>query len=175
MEPFTVEDIYRAVNTVAPNLIRVESDEVTYNLHIMLRFDLERAMIRGDLEPKDLPGAWNERIKQDLGLEVPEDRLGCLQDIHWAMGAVGYFPTYTLGNLYAALLWETASQAIPDLDRLTARGEFETLLNWLRVNIHTHGRRYSAAELRRRITGRELSHEPLTGYLQRKLRTVYGL
>ena len=142
VEQFTDEDFYRAVNTVRPNLIRVESDEATYNLHIMLRFDLERAMIRGDLAVADLPGAWNDRIKSDLGLDVPDAARGCLQDVHWSMGSVGYFPTYTIGNLYSAQLWDAVVVAIPDLNRQMRRGEFAALLGWLRDNVHVHGRRF---------------------------------
>ena len=144
----TDEDFYRAVNIVRPNLIRVESDEATYNLHIMLRFDLERAMIRGDLAVADLPGAWNDRIKSDLGLDVPDDARGCLQDVHWSMGSVGYFPTYTLGNLYSAQLWDAVVVAIPDVDQRMQRGEFVALLGWLRDNVHAHGRPLSGPRAR---------------------------
>lgn len=170
-----VETVFRAMNTVEPNLIRIESDEATYNLHIMLRFDLERALLSGDLSVADLPGAWNERVRADLGLEVPDDRRGCLQDIHWSMGAIGYFPTYTLGNLYAAQLWETIREAIPDLDARMRRGDFAALLEWLRENVHRHGRRYPAPALCERITGRPLSHEPLLSNLRTKLAPIYGL
>jgi len=174
LAPYEVDDLHCAVNSVRPNLIRVESDEVTYNLHIMLRFDLERAMIRGDLAPKDLPAAWNERIKSDLGLDVPDDRRGCLQDVHWSMGSIGYFPTYTLGNLYAAQLWEAAREAMPNLDGRIERGEFGKLLGWLRKEIHAHGRRFTADELCRRVTGRALDPQPLVGYLKTKLTAIHG-
>ena len=171
----TDEDFYRAVNIVRPNLIRVESDEATYNLHIMLRFDLERAMIRGDLAVADLPGAWNDRIKSDLGLDVPDDARGCLQDVHWSMGSVGYFPTYTLGNLYSAQLWDAVVVAIPDVDQQVQRGEFVALLGWLRDNVHAHGRRFPARELARRVTGHPLGSTSLLRYLDAKLRPLYGL
>ncbi|HEX6040672.1 carboxypeptidase M32 [Longimicrobium sp.] len=170
-----VDTVFRGLNTVEPNLIRIESDEATYNLHIMLRYDLERAMLKGDLSVADLPGAWNERMRNDLGLEVPDDRRGVLQDIHWSMGAIGYFPTYTLGNLYAAQLWDALTAALPELDSQLSRGELGGLLGWLRANVHTHGRRYTAPELCERATGRPLSHEPLLRYLEGKLRPVYGL
>ncbi|MEX0912857.1 MAG: carboxypeptidase M32, partial [Gemmatimonadota bacterium] len=127
-----LDEVYGAMNLVEPNLIRVESDEATYNLHIMLRFDLERAMLAGDLAVRELPSAWNERIEADLGVEVPDDRRGCLQDVHWSMSAIGYFPTYTLGNLYAAQLWSEIGRAIPTLDEDLRRGEFSELLTWLR-------------------------------------------
>jgi carboxypeptidase Taq len=163
------------MNRVSPSLIRVEADETTYNLHVMLRFDLERALVRGDLAVADLPGAWNERVKRDLGQEVPDDRRGCLQDIHWSMGAIGYFPTYTLGTLYAAQLWTAIERAIPDLEASMRRGEFGALLRWLRENIHAHGRRYRAQELCVRLTGKPLSHEPMLRYLEAKLRPIYGI
>jgi carboxypeptidase Taq len=171
----TVDEVYAAVNRVEPNLIRVDSDEATYNLHIMLRFDLERALLRGDLPVRDLPEAWNARIRADLGLTVPDDRRGCLQDIHWSMGAIGYFPTYTLGNLYAAQFWDAAERELGDLRPRVRRGEFEPLRHWLRRNIHVHGRRYTAAELCERVTGAPLSAEHFLGYLDAKLRPLYGL
>ena len=170
-----LDEVHGAMNLVRPGLIRVEADEVSYNLHVMLRFDLERAMVRGDLAVADLPGAWNERIRADLGLEVPDDRRGCLQDIHWSMGSIGYFPTYTLGNLHAAQMWEAIRVALPGLDADIAAGRFGGLLGWLRENVHAHGRRYRAPELCRRITGRELSPEPLVRALRAKLGPLYGL
>jgi len=175
LEPFSADQFYASVNRVKPSLIRVEADETTYNLHVMLRFDVERALIRGDLSVLDLPAFWNERIRKDLGQEVPDDRRGCLQDIHWSGGAIGYFPTYTLGTLYAAQFWEAIREAIPDLDTRMARGEFATLLAWLRENIHAHGRRWRAGELCLRVTGKPLSHEPMMRHLAAKLRPLYGV
>ncbi len=175
LEPFSVDQFYASVNRVKPSLIRVEADETTYNLHVMLRFDLERALVRGDLAVADLPAAWNERIKRDLGLDVPDDRRGCLQDIHWSSGAIGYFPTYTLGTLYAAQFWEAIRKALPDIENQMARGEFGALLLWLQENIHAHGRRWRAKELCVRLTGRELSHAPMMRYLEAKLRPIYGI
>jgi len=173
LDRYSPEDLYRAVNVVRPGLIRVESDEATYNLHVMLRFDLERALVRGDLAVHDLPGAWNDRVRRDLGLEVPDDARGCLQDIHWSMGAIGYFPTYTLGTLYAAQLWEAIGKAIPDVEAEIARGEFAPLLGWLRVHVHAHGRRYPASELCERLTGAALGHAPLLRHLRSKLGSIY--
>ncbi len=170
-----LDEVYGAMNLVAPGLIRVDSDEATYNLHIMMRFDLERAMLEGDLAVADLPGAWNERVRADLGLEVPDDRRGCLQDVHWSMGAIGYFPTYTLGNLYAAQFWARVRQDLPDLEEGLARGEFGELLGWLRREIHEHGRRYTAPELCEKVTGRSLTAAPFLEYLEGKLRPVYGI
>jgi carboxypeptidase Taq len=171
----TVEEIYGYLNRVEPGLTRVEADEATYNLHVMLRFDLERAMLRGDLPVRDVPGAWRERMRQDLGVGVPDDRSGALQDIHWSMGALGYFPTYTLGNVYAAQLWETIREQLPELDGQLARGEFAPLLEWLRENVHRHGRRFRAPELVERVTGRPPSPEPLLRYLRGKLEPLYGI
>lgn len=172
---FTPKDLFTAVNTVTPSLIRVEADEGTYNMHVMVRFELERAMLRGDLKPKDLPGEWNKRYKAYLGLDVPDNTRGCLQDVHWSFGLVGYFPTYTLGNLYAAQFWETINTAIPGLDAKIAKGEFAPLLAWLRTNIHAHGRRYRAGELCERVTGQSLSPEPLMRHLRSRASRVYGV
>lgn len=169
------ETVFRVANIVQPHFIRVESDEVTYNLHIMLRFDLERAMVEGDLLPKDLPGVWNDRMKKDLGLTVKEDRLGCLQDIHWSMGAVGYFATYSLGNIYAAQLWEAMGAAIPDREAQISRGQFGAILKWLRENVHVYGRQYAPEDLCERATGSRLSSEPLMRHLEAKVQAVYAV
>ncbi|MCH2144958.1 MAG: carboxypeptidase M32 [Phycisphaerales bacterium] len=169
------EDFYGGANIVRPGFIRVEADEATYNLHIMIRFELERAIIGGDLAVADIPGEWNRMYKDYLGLDVPEDRVGCLQDVHWSMGAMGYFPTYTLGNLYCAQFFNTACEQIPGLEDGFSRGEFAPLLDWLRENIHRHGRRYSASELCLKVTGRPLSSDPLVDYLENKLRPLYGI
>jgi carboxypeptidase Taq len=164
-----------AVNDVRPSFIRVESDEATYNLHIMLRFDLEQALLVGDLSTSDLPGAWNEKMRQYLGITPPDDARGCLQDIHWSGGAIGYFPTYTLGNLYAAQFFEQARKDLGDLDGQLSRGEFTPLLEWLREKIHRHGKRYTAGELVRRVTGSQLSGKPLMEHLTRKAAELYGV
>lgn len=171
----TVDQLYAAVNTATPSYIRVEADEATYNLHIMLRFGLERELIAGDLKVKDLPGEWNRRFKSYLGIDVPDDRRGCLQDVHWSFGLVGYFPTYTLGNLYAAQLWEKINKDLRDLPRQIAKGEFGNLKGWLNKNIHAPGRQYRAAELCEKVTGKPLSADPLLRHLEGKLRPIYGL
>lgn len=170
-----VDEAHAFLNTVRPGLVRVEADEATYNLHIMLRFDVERGLLGGDLPVRDVPGVWNERVRRDLGIEVPDDRRGCLQDIHWSMGAIAYFPTYTLGNLYAAQLWEAIHDALPGLDDRMREGDFTPLLGWLRENVHRHGRLHTAPEICRRATGRPLSPEPLLRYLEGKLRPLYGI
>ena len=170
----TPDAIFRAINAVKPWFIRVESDEVTYNLHIMLRFDIERALISGDLKVKDLPGEWNRRMKADLGLDIKEDRLGCLQDIHWSMASIGYFATYTLGNLYAAQLWEAMATDVKDREAKIARGEFTEIIAWLRDRIHRHGRTYSPAQLCERATGKPLDSGALKRHLEAKVKSIYG-
>lgn len=174
MEGVTEEAWVAAINSVQPSLIRVEADEVTYNLHILLRFELEEAMLRGELLPADLPGAWNERMEKYLGITPPDDARGCLQDIHWSGGGIGYFPTYTLGNLYSAQLFEGARRDLGNLDEQIARGEFAPLLGWLREHIHRHGKRYAPRELVRRATGSEPTSEPLLRHLRAKVEAVYG-
>jgi carboxypeptidase Taq len=175
VEGLSVEEVYGAANIVRPDFIRVEADEATYNLHIMVRFKLERAIMSGDLTPADLPGAWNETFRDHLGLEVPDDRRGCLQDIHWSSGSFGYFPTYTLGNLYAGQFFEKALDDHPDLYGQFERGEFGTLKSWLNTQIHGHGQRYRAADLCRHVTGKPLSADPLLRHLEDKLRPLYGV
>jgi len=175
LDGLTAEDLYRSVNAVRPHPIRVESDEATYNLHVLIRFDLERDLLRGDLSARDLPAAWNERMRRDLGLVIEDDSQGCLQDIHWSLGSLAYFPTYALGNLYSAQFWEALSAEIAGLDAQLARGEFGPLAAWLKKKIHVHGRRYPAEELCRRVTGRPLGHEPLMRHLRAKFTEIYEL
>jgi carboxypeptidase Taq len=175
MDRYSPDDAYRAVNTVSQSFIRVESDEATYNLHVLLRFEIERRLISGDMRVRDVPGEWNKRFKELLGVDVPDNRRGCLQDVHWSFGLVGYFPTYTLGNLYAAQFWETIHAQMPDLSAQMSRGEFLGLKSWLNKNIHCHGRRYGAEELCKRITGKPLGHDALMRHLEGKLNAVYGL
>jgi carboxypeptidase Taq len=175
LDAFGVDDLYRAVNIVTPSYIRVEADEATYNLHIMLRFEIERALLAGNLQPREVPGVWNRRFKELFGIDVPDDRRGCLQDVHWSFGLIGYFPTYTLGNLYAAQLWETILGQVSDLQRLIAHGEFLPLKEWLNSSIHAHGRRYRAGDLCKMITGTPLSADPFMRYLEGKLRPIYGV
>jgi len=158
-----------AVNAIRPSLIRTESDEATYNLHVILRFGLEQRLLWGELPVDGLPEAWNKGMKEMLGVEVPDDRRGCLQDVHWSQGAFGYFPTYTLGNLNAAALFTAARRDLGDLDGQIARGEFAPLLAWLRERIHRHGKRYPARELVRRAAGQELSIAPLLAHLKARI------
>jgi carboxypeptidase Taq len=171
----TEEQWHFAVNDIGPSLIRTEADEATYNLHVMLRFEVERALLSGDLPVSDLPTTWNAMMRDYFGITPPDDARGCLQDVHWAGGAVGYFPTYTLGNLYAAQFYEQARADIPGLEEGFTRGEFAPLLAWLRDNIHRHGKTYTAGELARRVTGQPLSSEPLLRHLRAKAQDLYGV
>jgi len=167
---------YFAINDVRLSLIRVEADEVTYNLHIALRFELELAFLSGDLNTADLPGAWNERFRTLFGLDVPDDARGCLQDIHWSFGGIGYFPTYTLGNLYAAQFMDAARRELGDsLENDFHRGDFVQLKGWLGRNVHRHGQRYRAGELCRRATNSPLSPKPFLSYLNEKFGALYGM
>ena len=168
-EAMDVDELYRSVNRVELSLIRIEADETTYNLHIALRYELELALIEGRLEVKDLPEAWDEATHRLLGLEVPDLLHGVLQDIHWGAGMIGYFPTYTLGNLMAAQLWGALSAQLTEIEADIAAGNFAALREWLRENIHRHGRKYDSRELLRRATGEELRVEPFLDYLQAKL------
>jgi carboxypeptidase Taq len=166
---------YFAINEAKPSLIRTESDEATYNLHVIVRFELEQALLSGDLPVADLPAAWNAKYREYLGIEPPSDANGVLQDVHWSAGLFGYFPTYSLGNLYASQLFEQARQDLGDLDDQFRRGEFGPLRDWLRRQVHQHGQRYSAAELVERITGQPLSHGPLMAHLNAKFGELYAL
>ena len=171
----SLDDFYFAVNDVRPSLVRVEADEATYNLHILIRFELEQALLVGDLAVADLPGAWDEKYRKYLGLTPPSDADGVLQDIHWAAGLVGYFPTYSLGNLYSSQFFVQADADLGGLDRQFAAGQFHPLADWLREKIHSTGQRFTAAELVRRVTGQPLSHRALIDHLRRKLAPLYGL
>lgn len=170
-----LDGFYRAVNRVEPSLIRVEADEVTYNLHVMLRFELERDLIAGHIPVNDLPRLWNERMDEFLGVVPDTDANGVLQDVHWSMAAFGYFPTYTLGTLMAAQLMNAVREECPDLDTKVANGDFGALLDWLRTHIHQHGRKETAPELLTRVTGRELSADPWLDYATSKFAPLYNL
>lgn len=164
----SLEDFFRAINTVKPSLIRIESDEATYSLHIILRFELEKALIEGHLKPKEIPEAWNEKMREYFGITPPQHSLGCLQDIHWSIGAIGYFPTYTLGNLYAAQFRVAFEKAFPDWEERVASGHLSFIEEWLKQHIHRYGRQYSPAELIQRLTGKPLSEEAYVHYLRHK-------
>ncbi|WP_020468599.1 carboxypeptidase M32 [Zavarzinella formosa] len=169
------ESFHLAINEVKPSFIRVEADEATYNLHIILRFELERDLLTGQLPVADLPAAWNERFRAMFGLTPPDDRLGCLQDIHWSMGGIGYFPTYTLGNLYAAQFMQRVRTDFPTLDDDFRKGNYLELKGWLNREIHRHGRTYLPGDLCERITGQSLSFMPFVEYLREKMGRMYRL
>jgi len=169
------EAFFKAVNKSYPSLIRVEADEVTYNLHIMLRFELENELLEDKLKVRDLPEAWNTRMKSYLGINVPNDREGVLQDVHWSYVSFGIFPGYTIGNLIGAQLMEKIRAAIPDLDAQIERGEFVALLRWLRKNVHVHGRKFTPNELLERATGKPLTPAPWIAYVREKYGALYGV
>ncbi len=171
----TVESFYRAANKVSPSLIRVEADEVTYGLHIMLRFEIETDMLNGVLKIEDVPEAWNARMQDFLGITPPTTKDGALQDIHWSFGSIGYFPTYQLGNLISLQLWDKINDAMPDLANQIEHGEFSALLGWLRTNLHQHARKFTSPELLKRITGGGLDPAPYLKYLKTKFGEIYGL
>ncbi|GAP10297.1 carboxypeptidase Taq. Metallo peptidase. MEROPS family M32 [Bellilinea caldifistulae] len=171
-----LEEFYRAINKVQPSFIRVEADEATYNLHIILRFEIEWQMIRGEIALKHLPEVWNNRFQEYLGLSIPNDRLGVLQDIHWSMGLIGYFPTYSLGNIVSCQIWEKVLEAIPDLYEQFERGQFLPLREWLRENFHRYGRKFTPKETLQKVTGKaEIDVEPYLRYLKTKFSEIYGL
>ena len=170
-----LDQFFAAVNHVEPSLIRVEADEVTYNLHILLRYELEVALVEGDLDTADLPAAWNERMDTYLGIRPPTDAEGVLQDVHWSFGLIGYFPTYALGNLYAAQLFDSAQQQIPDLMAEISQGSFAPLLDWMRQQVHGRGARLRAGELVEAVTGNPLQSGYLMDYLEGKFGRLYGV
>ncbi|MBK9123372.1 MAG: carboxypeptidase M32 [Chloroflexi bacterium] len=171
----SLDDFWRAVNTVERQFIRVEADEATYNLHIMLRFELECDMVSGKVAVKDLPREWNERFEAYLGVTPPNDKVGVLQDVHWSGGMIGYFPTYALGNLLSVQYFNAALKQHPNLRDEFAQGKFDTLRNWLVENIHRHGRKFTSQELTERIAGGPIDPAPYVEYLQNKYGDVYGL
>jgi carboxypeptidase Taq len=167
---------YREVNAVQPSLIRVEADEATYNLHIIVRFELEQAMLADDFPLEQLPEEWNRRIWEYLGIEVPDDTRGVLQDVHWSGGSIGYFPTYALGNLISAQIWEKVTADLPSLYGEFEQGEFGSLRDWLREHLHRHGRKFTPGETLERVVGTtQIDPEPYVRYLREKLADIYGI
>jgi carboxypeptidase Taq len=169
------EMFYKAVNAVEPSLIRVEADEATYNLHIMLRLEMEIALMEGSLKAKDAPEAWNDKFENYLGIVPPNNALGVLQDVHWSFGGFGYFPTYALGNLVSAQLWERMEQDIPEVEAHIEKADFAVILNWLRENVHIYGAKFEPQELVQKITGSKITPEPFMRYLDRKFKDIYSL
>ena len=168
-------DFYKGINKVEASFIRTQADEATYNMHIMLRLELEIALMEGSLDVKDLPEAWNARMHDYLGITPPNNKVGVLQDVHWSGGMIGYFPTYALGNLVSVQLWECIRRDIPDLDGQLEHGEFSTLLAWLRQNVHVFGSKYEPQELVQKITGSKIDPQPYVRYLQSKYGEIYQL
>ncbi|MCX5974463.1 MAG: carboxypeptidase M32 [Coprothermobacterota bacterium] len=171
----TAQEYWKAVNIVGPSAIRVEADEVTYNLHIILRFEIEVDLVEGRLAVKDLPQAWNAKMKESLSYEVKDDAEGVLQDVHWSMGYFGYFPGYALGNLLSVQFYQRAQADIPNLSEQVADGHYQVLLAWLRSNIHQHGSKYTPTELVQRVTGGEIDPKPFLAYLKEKYGQIYGI
>lgn len=169
------EMFYKAVNAVEPSLIRTESDEATYNLHIMLRLEMEIALMEGSLAVKDAREAWNEKFKAYLGIVPPDDAHGILQDVHWSFGGLGYFPTYALGNLVSVQIWERMKQDVPDIDEQLEKARFDGLLGWLREHVHIFGAKYEPQELMVKVTGSKITPEPYMGYLETKFKEIYSL
>ncbi|HUV15960.1 MAG TPA: carboxypeptidase M32 [Pelolinea sp.] len=170
-----IETFYKGVNAVEPSLIRVEADEATYNLHIMLRLEMEIALMEGSLAVKDAPEVWNEKFKEYLGIVPLNDEKGVLQDVHWSFGGFGYFPTYALGNLVSAQIWERIVTDIPDIDALVEKARFEEILAWLRENLHVFGAKFEPQELVEKVTGSKITPEPYIRYLDKKFKEIYNL
>lgn len=175
MAGVSLDQFYKGINKVEPSLIRVEADEATYNLHIMLRLELEIALVEGKVLVKDLPEIWNAKMQEYLGLTPPNDALGVLQDVHWSYGNMGYFSTYALGNLVSAQLWEVIQKDIPDLDDQIRAGEFSNLLGWLREKIHAYGRKFEPQELVEKVTGSKIDAAAYVRYLTNKFGKIYNL
>ncbi|HMB22022.1 MAG TPA: carboxypeptidase M32, partial [Anaerolineales bacterium] len=175
LDGVSLKSFYKAINKVEPSLIRVNADEATYNMHVMLRLELEIGMVEGKIAVKDLPEIWNAKMDEYLGVTPPNDAKGVLQDIHWSGGAIGYFSTYALGNLISAQWWEKIGKDIPDLDDQIRKGNFAELLAWLRKNIHQHGQKYDPQQLVEKVTGSRITPEPYVRYLKKKYGEIYGL
>ncbi len=171
----SLADFYRAINKVEPSYIRVEADEATYNLHVMLRFEVELALVENRLQVKDLPDYWNTKFNEYFGITPPDNSRGVLQDVHWSAGYIGYFPTYSIGNVISVQLWETVRKDIPNLDELIEKAEFQPLLGWLVENVHRHGAKYECQELVQRVTGSKIDPKPYLGYLETKYKDIYGI
>lgn len=173
LNDITLDQFYRGINRSEPSLIRVEADEVTYSLHIILRFELELALVSGELQIKDLPGAWNDKMEELLGIRPDNDAEGVLQDVHWSFGAIGYFPTYALGNLYGAQFFNIMRKDLDNIESLMEEGQFGSILRWLRDNIHRYGSIYTADELCNRVTGESLNPAYFIRYLEDKYSLIY--
>ncbi|HEX7065788.1 MAG TPA: carboxypeptidase M32 [Bacillales bacterium] len=169
------KEFYRAINLVEPSMIRVEADELTYNMHIMIRYEIEKGLISGEIAAKDLPDVWNKKMQEYLGITPPTDTVGVLQDVHWSQGSFGYFPSYSLGNLYAAQILNTVKKEMPDFYGNIENGDFMTIRNWLKENIHQYGKLYTPNQLIKKVTGEELNAKYLVDYFEEKYSKIYGL
>jgi carboxypeptidase Taq len=172
LEKLTFDRFYRAINTVEPSLIRVEADELTYPMHIILRFELEQDIISGKVKVDEIPQVWRQKMKDLLGMDVPDDKSGCLQDVHWCGGSIGYFPTYLVGSMVAAQLYSAANRQIPGLESQLEQGKSDEFLKWLRTNIHMHGRRYKTEDLIKRATGKAVGSQDYIDYLAKKFTNI---
>lgn len=175
LDGVSLKSFYKAINKVEPSFIRVNADEATYNLHIMLRLELEIGMVEGSIAIKDLPEIWNAKMQEYFGITPPNDAMGVLQDVHWSYGSIGYFSTYALGNLVSAQLWEKINKDIRDLDDQIRQGNFSELLGWLRTKVHVHGHKYDPQDLVQMVTGSKITPEPYVRYLTKKYSEIYGL
>jgi len=175
LSEYSTEDFYNAMNIVKPSLIRTSADELTYHFHVLIRYEIEKELIGGTIEVKDLPEIWNAKYKEYLNIDVPSDTEGVLQDIHWSHGSFGYFPTYSIGSFYATQFFEQAKKDIPNLEQQIESGDFKALLNWLRTNIHQHGRLFAASELCERVTGEKLNFKYFMDYAKDKYSKIYNL
>lgn len=172
---YNLDDFYKGINKVNPSFIRVEADECTYNLHIMLRYELEKKLINNEIEVKDLPHIWNDKMEEYFGIRPKNDTEGVLQDVHWSNGMFGYFPTYALGNLYSAQIYDTILKEIPDFNDLVAKGSFDKIVEYLKENIYRHGKLLKPNEIIKNISGKELSGKYLADYLQQKYKDIYNI
>ncbi len=175
LKDMSLDKFYRAINKVEPSLIRVEADEVTYNLHVMIRYEIEKALINGDIKVAELPKVWNEKMEEYLGIVPPDNSKGVLQDVHWAGGSFGYFPSYTLGNIYSAQLYNTARKEIGDFDGLVRKGELTNIKEWLSEKVHKHGKLLEPSEIIKQVTGEDINSKYLVEYLENKYKGIYNL
>jgi carboxypeptidase Taq len=174
LNDISLQQFYKGINKVQPSFIRTEADELTYHFHVLIRYELEKKLLQGDLLVKDIPAYWNEQYSKLLGVTVPDDKNGCLQDVHWSHGSFGYFPTYSLGSFYATQFFAEAQKNIPNLPAAITNGQYKPLLDWLRISIHAHGRRFTSEELCERICGQPLNIEHFISYATNKYKAIYG-
>jgi carboxypeptidase Taq len=175
LKELSLEDFYKGINKVQPSLIRTEADEISYHFHVMIRYELEKNLLTNELKPADIPGFWNEHYKKYLGVDVPDDKRGCLQDVHWSHGSFGYFPTYSLGSMYAAQFFSFIQKEFPQTNTEITPAETRKILDWLRQHIHAFGRKYTSEQLCEKITGTKLDSSYFVKYLLHKYRTIYNL